>query len=138
MRRGLYVLVLLVLVGLGAWLVSSRSNNNSTSSPSNNSANTQSPAKSQPQTAPETTNQVSIQNFAFSPMTITVKKGTKVTWTNNDSVKHTATENDGKNGPSAPELDPGKSYSFTFNEVGTFHYHCAIHPDMTGTVTVTE
>ncbi len=36
-------------------------------------------------------NSVTIANFAFSPQSLTVKAGTKVTWTNNDSVTHTVT-----------------------------------------------
>jgi heme/copper-type cytochrome/quinol oxidase subunit 2 len=48
------------------------------------------------------------------------------------------TENDGQTGPDSDLLSPGQSYSFTFNQAGTFHYHCKIHPEMTGTVTVTD
>lgn len=84
------------------------------------------------------TDRVEIANFAFSPADITVKKGTTVTWTNKDSTAHTVTETDGKAGPASGDLSQGKSYSFTYNTVGTFAYHCSIHPDMTGTVTVTD
>jgi plastocyanin len=89
-------------------------------------------------TKPEATNQVVINNFAFSPANITVKKGTTVTWMNNDSTTHTVTENDGQKGPDSGDLATGKSYSFTFESNGTFKYHCAIHPEMTGTVIVTD
>ncbi len=81
---------------------------------------------------------VVINNFAFSPAAITVKAGTKVTWKNNDSTTHTVTENDSQAGPASGNLAPGSSYSFTYTTAGTFKYHCSIHPDMTGTVTVTE
>jgi len=74
----------------------------------------------------------------FSPASITVKKGTAVTWTNKDAVTHTVTENDEQKGPDSGDLASGKTYSFTYDTVGTFKYHCAIHPNMTGTVTVTE
>jgi len=84
------------------------------------------------------TNSVTIQNFAFSPASITVHKGTKVTWTNKDTIAHTVTESDGQAGPASGDLDPNASYSFTFTKTGTFQYHCAIHPGMTGTVTVTS
>ena len=79
---------------------------------------------------------VSIASFAFSPATMTVKKGTKVTWTNNDQAPHTVTGD--VSGPSSPTLANGASYSFIFTNEGTFQYHCNFHPSMKGTVTVTE
>lgn len=83
------------------------------------------------------TDTVAIQNFAFSPETITVKVGTKVTWTNKDSAAHTVT-GDSKDGPASGTLGQGASYSFTFTKAGTFSYECAIHPNMKGTVIVTN
>lgn len=78
---------------------------------------------------------VTIQNFAFSPASITVTKGTTVMWTNRDSTAHTVTGNTA-GGPASGHIQPGQSYSFTFNSAGTFPYHCSIHPEMTGSVTV--
>ncbi len=78
---------------------------------------------------------VSISNFAFVPATITVKVGTRVTWTNRQAgVQHTVTAGDGSFGSAA--LSTGSSYSYVFTRAGTFTYHCAIHPFMTGTVIV--
>ncbi len=80
---------------------------------------------------------VTIQNFAFSPKTVTVKKGAKVTWTNQDAVSHTVTSDTGVE--LASELiGNGKSFSHVFNTVGSFAYHCTPHPNMKGTVVVTE
>lgn len=62
-----------------------------------------------------------------------VKAGTTVTWMNIDDTEHTTTSNSGVWGSSI--LAPGKSFSFTFNNPGTYPYHCEIHP-MTGTVVV--
>lgn len=83
---------------------------------------------------------VEIKDFAFAPATITVKKGTKVTWTNQDTVRHDVTSDDGAptGGPGGPLVAKGESYSFTFNTVGSFSYHCTPHPNMKGTVTVIE
>jgi|SRR5271157_1142989 len=85
---------------------------------------------------------VVIQNFAFSPQTVTVPKGTTVTWTNQDGVNHTVVN--AKTDTSADSTlfksDPlatGQSFSFTFSTPGTYPYHCSIHPGMTGTVIVT-
>lgn len=86
----------------------------------------------------EATDKVMIANFAFAPSNITVKKGTTVTWTNNDSMVHDVTETDGQDGPHSGNLANGQTYTFTYNTVGTFKYHCSIHPSMTGSVTVNE
>jgi plastocyanin len=93
----------------------------------------------QSSTAPATANAVSIAGFAFAPANITVKKGTTVTWTNNDSATHTVTsDTKDSHGPSSSQLGKGQTYSFTFATTGTFSYHCEIHPSMKGTVTVTD
>jgi plastocyanin len=80
-------------------------------------------------------NTVDIQNFAFSPDTLSVPAGTTVTWTNLDSTAHTVTADNGAF--NSDDLPTGQTYSFTFNTPGTYAYHCSIHPYMTGTVTVT-
>src|SRR5215217_7862307 len=77
---------------------------------------------------------VSIKGFAFNPPNATVAPGTTVTWVNNDQAPHTATANDGAF--DSGTLQPGQSYSFVFDKAGTYAYHCNIHPDMTGTITV--
>jgi plastocyanin len=82
---------------------------------------------------------VTISNFAFQPAKITVKKGTTVTWTNQDSIRHDVAPDDPTDFFRKSDLlDKGESYSVTFSEVGTFTYHCTPHPQMTGTVEVTE
>ena len=77
---------------------------------------------------------VTIQNFSFRPATAMVKPGTTVTWTNRDSVAHTATSDTGVFGSGV--LSRGGTYSYVFRRAGTYHYHCRIHPRMKGTVTV--
>ncbi len=77
---------------------------------------------------------VSIQDFAFDPPDITVAPGTTVTWVNKDSVPHTTTANDET--WDSETLQPGESFSFTFDAPGTFPYFCEIHPRMMGSVTV--
>lgn len=98
------------------------------------------PATNPAASAPSpTTNQaataVTIQNFAFSPASLTIKKGETVTWTNKDSAPHQiASDMAGKF--QGPSISNGQTYSFTFNETGSFPYHCAIHPMMKATITV--
>lgn len=85
------------------------------------------------------TDQVNIKGFAYEPKVITVKKGTKVTWTNNDRVEHTVTSSEGAPAAFGSELfGNGKSFSYTFDKGGTYDYYCEPHPYMKGTVIVTE
>lgn len=138
----LLLVVLLVVGGGTAWYLvdhkSSNDNSNSMSSMDMNRSSSSSTGNGSSSSSTQSTNSVTIQNFAFSPANITVKVGTKVTWKNQDSVTHTVTETDGQSGPQSGNVDPGASYSFTFDKAGTYHYHCTIHPNMTGTVTVTN
>lgn len=87
----------------------------------------------------ETTNDsvmVTIQNYSFTPETITVKKGTTVTWTNSDTVEHSATADDGSFNTGL--IATGKTGSYTFDKTGTFSYHCTPHPSMKAKIVVTE
>jgi plastocyanin len=78
---------------------------------------------------------VSIDNFTFTPQTLTVKPGTTVTWTNKDDIPHgVASANNTFSKSKA--LDTDDSYSFTFTTPGTYQYFCYIHPHMTGTIVV--
>jgi plastocyanin len=77
---------------------------------------------------------VDISGFAFVPSTLTVSVGTTVTWTNKDSVSHTVTSND--NLFDSGTLAKGATFEHTFNQKGTFGYHCSIHPSMTAKVIV--
>lgn len=78
---------------------------------------------------------VTIKGFAFAPAALSVKVGTTVTWTNRDNAPHTVTFDVGND--SSGDLANGATYSETFTTAGTFAYHCAIHPNMKATVTVT-
>ena len=78
------------------------------------------------------TKKVGIANFAFKPGTLTVSKGTKVSFANSDGVAHTAT---GK-GFDTGNIGPGKSATVKFSKAGTFAYHCTIHPSMHGKIIV--
>lgn len=80
------------------------------------------------------TSTVSISDSTFSPSTITVAAGDTVTWTNNDSPIHDITSADGT--WTSGILNPGESFSQTFDDPGTYAYLCALHPYMTATVVV--
>ncbi len=85
------------------------------------------------QEVPADATMVVIANLAFDPAAITVPTGTTVAWTNDDAVPHTVTSTDGAFDSGI--FDPGGSFSFTFNEPGSFAYICQLHPQMQGTVT---
>ena len=77
---------------------------------------------------------VKIDNFIFSPATVTVAPGTTVTWTNDDDIPHTVTATD-KAFRSKP-LDTGDRFSFTFATPSEYAYFCSLHPHMVGKVIV--
>ena len=79
---------------------------------------------------------VAIIDFAFDPATLEVPIGTTVTWTNQGTAPHTVTADDGTFDSGA--LQPGSTFSVTFDTPGTFAYHCEIHPNMMATIIVTE
>jgi plastocyanin len=89
-----------------------------------------------PTGAPDRTEatQVRIQGFIFRPNELTVPVGTKVTWSNEDEILHTATASDGTFDLEMPEQ--GTSSSFVFTEAGTYEYACTRHASMTGVLVV--
>ena len=87
-------------------------------------------------TAPNT---VVMKDLDFGPMKLSVKKGTEVTWSNQDTAKHTITFDDSTNTSASSELiAPGSSYKHTFTQAGTYSYHCTPHPFMKAVIEVTE
>jgi len=79
---------------------------------------------------------VEMKGFAFSPKELTVKVGTKVTWTNMDSAGHDVKATDGSWGSGT--LTNGQTFSMVFDKEGTYAYVCTFHPGMTGTIIVTK
>jgi plastocyanin len=78
----------------------------------------------------------------FVPETLTVSKGTTITWTNGDSTLHTVTSGSAESGNSGTEFDSsylaaGKTFQHQFSTSGTFDYYCTLHPYMKGKVVVT-
>ncbi len=92
---------------------------------------------------------VTVASYAFSPSNVTIKLGATVTWTNQDDVAHTVTDDNSSpafNASLAGAVpDPtgyggttgGGTFQYTFTSAGTFHYHCSNHATMAhATVTV--
>ena len=76
---------------------------------------------------------VTAKDFAFGPDTVELEAGETVTVKNDDGAAHTWTADDGG---FDEQLPAGGEVTHTFDEAGTFSYHCEIHPSMTGTITV--
>lgn len=127
-------LVLLAVIGFGVYYYASK-NNTAGVAPSSNTppAGNPNPANNPPASA--MTAAISIKDFSFNPSSLTIKPGTKVTWTNNDITSHTITSDSG-NLLDSPILAPGESFSFTFSAAGTASYHCSIHRMMKGVIIV--
>jgi plastocyanin len=77
---------------------------------------------------------VGIDNFAFTPDTLTVKPGTTVVFENHDDIPHLVVAVDGKYRSKA--LDTNDKFSFTFDKPGEYAYFCGLHPHMKGKIVV--
>jgi len=77
---------------------------------------------------------VQITNYAFQPASLTVKVGTRLTWTNHDATAHTATADQGTFDTGT--LNQGQSKTIDFKRPGTYAYHCIFHAFMTATIKV--
>ena len=64
--------------------------------------------------------------FAFHPKTLTVKKGSRVTWENNDIAPHNVVSDSPK--VDSGLISPGKTFPLTVQD--SFDYRCTIHPGM--------
>jgi plastocyanin len=121
------IAVLLVIVGVSAWTVT-RKEKEVPLPASSNVVNTQ----------------VDVSTDGFSPATITIKKGTTVTWTNiDDDVTHQIASDPHPTHTSlpglfSPILDTEQKYSYTFDKTGTFTYHDESSLLSSGTVYVIE
>lgn len=86
----------------------------------------------------ETEVSIEVKDFAFSPATITVKPGAKISVTNQDSVGHTLTSDDGKSFDTKL-VAQGQSATITAPTTpGSYPFHCTPHPYMKGILVVKE
>ena len=83
--------------------------------------------------------EIGMKGIKFDPDSATVKAGGTVNWTNNESIPHDVTKEDGPGADFSSgngNMMEGDTYKQTFKEAGTVNYVCTVHPNMTGTVTV--
>ena len=91
------------------------------------------PASAGPTAGASKTARVDIDHFAYNPSTLTIPKGSTVSFSNSAAVAHTATR---AGAFDTGHIKPGKSVSVRFSQKGTFAYHCTIHSFMHGKIIV--
>jgi len=79
-------------------------------------------------------NTIYMKGSVFSIPSLTLSPGAKITWVNDDNMIHTVTANDASF--NSGDMNPGSSFSYTFNTVGTYNYHCMHHAGMTAVVII--
>lgn len=136
---------IVVVIGVIAWLQFGQpAEAPSQQPPGNSSANGQNTDPNNEQQSQVQSGEVavSISNSAFSPSQITVRKGTTITWTNQDNIDHNVVAVQPNNTGGLPTqhalLSRGDTFSHTFDTAGTFEYTCQPHSFMRGTVEVVE
>jgi amicyanin len=77
---------------------------------------------------------IKIDNFTFTPATVTVAAGSTIRWTNRDDIPHNVVSEDKSFKSKA--MDTDEQFSYTFTKPGTYSYFCSIHPKMTGKIVV--
>ena len=77
-----------------------------------------------------------IVNFVFKPPALTVKAGTTVKWTNEDTAVHSIKDTSPLATPVSPDLGKDATFSITYGQPGSYSYICGIHQYMTGSVHV--
>ncbi|HET6703723.1 cupredoxin family copper-binding protein [Amycolatopsis sp.] len=82
------------------------------------------------------TQQVMMQDYAYSPAALTVRVGDTVTWMQHDQAPHDVVTTSAPVAFRSPQLSAGQSWSYTFRQPGTYQYYCSVHPDMRASVTV--
>src|SRR3989344_234871 len=141
MKKGPVIIIVILLVVVAAIIFFSLSKSQGNSTPLNNvdnsnagNQNTQNGNQNSGNEGSQPTSySVDISGFAFNPDTLIIKAGDSVTWTNEDSAKHTVTSDSGSELGSSL-LSKSQTYSHTFNTAGEFDYHCTPHPYMEGKI----
>lgn len=83
--------------------------------------------------------EILMENLQYNPPQIRVAPGTMVVWMNMDSVAHTVTSGTRDNPDDlfdSGNIAPGETFTYTFDEPGTYDYFCIPHPGMDAVVVV--
>jgi plastocyanin len=79
--------------------------------------------------------QIKMANVAYAPAQVSAHVGDTVEWTNDDIVAHTTTA---RNGAWDLMIQPKGKASITLKAAGTIEYYCRLHPNMVGSIMVTQ
>lgn len=144
MKRGIIILIVaLIIIGGLIYFIYSRGSSDNTEGgleiiPSDDNNEVQKDNQNNEAGNSEESSSVSytveIIDFKFVPENLNIKKGESVTWINRDGIRHSATSDDGKFDSGLLAKD--KSFTFVFDEAGTYSYHCTPHPYMKGKIVV--
>lgn len=138
-KRSFSIIVIIIVLGGIAGLLFMKSPAKAPSKTSTPSSTTETQKSTESDVTPVSTNKIDIKNFAFSPAVVTVKKGTTITWTNQDDTRHSISpDTETTDFKPSQLLSKGETYSVTFTSAGTYTYHCTPHPYMKASVIVTE
>jgi plastocyanin len=139
MNKVIWIVVVILVVVIGGYYLIRQvsdygaTNQNSSATANQNNNSNESTSSVGPVTVPTASkSDVVISGFAFSPQVLTIKAGTDVIWTNNDSVGHTVKFD----AFASPLINQGETFEHQFMATGTYNYICSVHPTMTGTIIV--
>ena len=142
-KRKLCIQVILLSFSVVATLLLVACGSQASSAPSSSTSGTSATVGSTPTTLTNAVQVVQVKMvekngmYAFEPATITLPKGAQVVWTNASDAPHTVTS-DTNAFATTSNLATNQTFMKVFNTAGTYTYHCAIHPYMKGTITVTS
>lgn len=132
--------IVIALAGGIALAMNSSDSKNTTDTTKNMDSHQNGDNPDKSSTKPAEPNTISIDNLEYTVEKLTVKKGTAVTWRNDDTAQHDVIFDDSTmseaNSPNL--LKKGETHQYTFNQVGTFSYHCTPHAFMKAQIEVTE
>ena len=134
--KTMIVVAVVALLGIGAVVL--KNNNSATQDHmANNDKMTNKTETTN--TKVEESNMVTYKGFDVVQKSIKIKKGSTVTWTNEDNAKHDVTPDvDTADFKASDLFGKGGTRTATFNTVGKYTYYCSPHPYMKGTIEVTE
>lgn len=162
MNKAIIAVVAIIIIGGGVFALTKKDSKDESSAPSSNTSSQDSSEQSENSNKNEldpndytsganigetvdatdkSEVKISIDDNIYKTTYLKIKKGTKVTWTNEGNIRHDVSSDDSspKSGLASDLLGNGESYSFTFDEAGLYEYFCNPHPtQMRGVITVID
>lgn len=80
--------------------------------------------------APKVPLKIDQKNLTFNPGSIKVKVGDTLTWNNTETDETTHSAVSDALGMNSPDIEPGQTFTWKFEEAGVHDVVCRFHPDM--------